>query len=152
MCQDEKRSDKRTTNVVDIRAKNTASQKIVAIEQIAHEIELNRLSQTAFLDAWKDGIALIGETHFVITSSSVVEANDKFQLCPDFEILRQSLGVLSGGERRFLIGMCQFYSDSGVANLCHQLGINIPSLADLALLDEKHRSILVRLLNSYTGW
>lgn len=88
-------------------------------------------------------VELVGSDYFQMTSASVAEATDKFQLRPDFGVIAHSLPALSGGQCRFMIAMCQFYSDSEIASICRNTGVDHPSLADLALLEDQHRAVIV---------
>lgn len=142
-------SDKK---VVGIRQHASASSDRDLHEHIVHEMIKGDERSAQFLQAWIDGVDLIGTAHFRVRSESAQSATDKNDLRPDFEIMKTTMQGLSGGQRRFLIAMCQFFSDSGTIDLCSQLSIDMPSMADLALLDDRHRSVLLRLLDSYTGW
>jgi len=120
--------------------------------RLANQVAKSKAKPLHFLEAWKDAIALIGESYFTITAPSVQTATDKYQLVPDFAAITESLGVVSGGERRFLIALYQFYNDYDIVEYCKQHEIERPTMSDLALLDDDHLAILTRLLHSYTGW
>ena len=112
----------------------------------------SRHNPDEFLQAWKDGVQLIGPHFFRVAVPSVAAATNKNQLRPDWDVIPQTIGVLSSGQRRFLLAMLQFYNAGAVQDYCAEHQINPPSMVDLALLDRDHLDILVRLLESYAGW
>lgn len=123
-----------------------------AVLRIANQIEQSRANTQHFLEAWQDAVRLVGTDLFNINTESVEAATDKNQLTPNFEAVTRALGVMSGGERRFLIALYQFYNDRDILEYCREQEITTPSMSDLAILDDEHLSILTRLLHSYTGW
>lgn len=120
--------------------------------RVGNELEQGKRRPALFLAAWKEAVALAGERFFDIRSASVESATDKNELAPNLDTIFDIVGVLSGGERRFLLAICQFYNDRTVYNCCDEHKITVPSLTDLALLDESRRTVLARLLQTYDGW
>ena len=123
-----------------------------ALAELAIKMEYNQPIPGEFLAAWKDGVRLAGEHLFRVRSDSVESAADKDDLRPDLDVITASLGGISPGERVFILSMYQFFSDSTVRDLCVELGYDFPTLADIANLDISHRTVLTRLIDSYSGW
>ena len=105
-----------------------------------------------FLNAWKDGVYLAGVHHFDVSCGSVGQATSVDQLRPNLTTIFQVIGSLSTYERVFILSMCQFYCDSDVHALCDEHGLIVPSLPDVANLNDERRTIIVALLDNYTGW
>ena len=82
------------------------------LEQIA--INEHHFSQApeAFFRAWKSGVQLLSPTLFGLgTKAHVDQAEDKWELCPNLEVIDQAIGVMSSGERVFLAAMVSFVPD-----------------------------------------
>lgn len=126
--------------------------KQAAIQAILDASEREQAKPAAFLNAWKDGIHLAGIGYFNVTSDTVGQATDKFQLVPDLARVFDSVGVLSHYEQVFLISLCQFYCDSDTHAYCADTGLAMPSLADIANLDTQRLDVITRLMHSYSGW
>lgn len=111
----------------------------------------------AFLAAWLKGIKVIGEGWFTYNpqccekAPSLDQVCDKWQVIPDYELINQRIGVLSGGEAALLAAMCSFYNAEWGGQLLQDLGIQ--GLADIsAKLDLAENRIVADLLVNYTGW
>lgn len=138
---------------VDTYAGRLRSDEVGTIEALADEIEQNKpCPPEVFLAAWKDGVSLAGEHFFNIRSESVSTATDRDELRPDLEKITASLGVLSPGERVFVLSLYQFFSDSTVRELCTEHGYDFPTLADIAILDAPRKAVITRLIHAYSGW
>lgn len=138
---------------VDTSAGRMRSDEVGGLVNIAQSIEENQPKPPQFfLAAWQDGVRLAGESFFKVRSDTVESATHIDQLRPDLEIITASLGTLSPGERDFLLSLYQFFNDSSVRDLCNNAGYPMPSLTDIATLDAKHRSVILRLIDSYNGW
>ena len=99
-----------------------------------------------------NGVRLAGESFIKVSSETVEAATQIDQLRPDLEIVTASLDTQSPEERDFILSLCQFLSDSTLRNLCKHYGDPMPSLTDIAILDVKHRSVIIRLIDSYNSW
>lgn len=115
-------------------------------------MENKKTRSDEFLAAWKSGVSYAGEHLFKIRSASAEVATDKDDLRPDLDVITASLGTLSPGERVFILSLYQFFSDSTVRDLCVEHEIDMPTLADIANMDAGRRSVIVGLINSYSGW
>ena len=121
------------------------------LEQIA--INEHHFSQApeAFFRAWKSGVQLLSPTLFGLgTKAHVDQAEDKWELCPNLEVIDQAIGVMSSGERVFLAAMVSFYNaHEGGAMLkrCHFHG-----LSDFDGLDLERRKVIADLMLNYSGW
>ena len=137
---------------VDTHAGRLRGEEIGALEELSDKIEHNKPRPDKFLAAWIDGVQLAGKHFFKVRSDTVESATDKDDLRPDLEAITSSLGVISPGERVFVLSMYQFFSDSTVRNLCVEYEFEFPTLADIANLDVSHRTVISRLIESYYGW
>jgi len=126
--------------------------KQVALDAMLQASEHAQTKPPVFLDAWKNGIHLAGTRFFNVDCDSVGQATSVDQLRPDLDMVFQVISSLSTYEQVFILSMCQFYCDSDVRAYCDKHSLTVPALPDIANLDDKHRSVIVTLLNSYTGW
>lgn len=111
-----------------------------------------RARPARFLAAWKQAVVLAGPRFFDVLVDDVAAADDKNQLRPNPELIADTAGVLSSGERVFLLALvCLFNSEDAMA-LCQRYGeaIDPRTLADT--LDEERLSVLVSLMQNYAGW
>ncbi|EKF73317.1 hypothetical protein A11A3_14170 [Alcanivorax hongdengensis A-11-3] len=121
------------------------------LEQIA--ISDHHFSQApeAFFRAWKRGVQLLSPTLFGLgTKAHVDQAEDKWELCPNLEVIDQAIGVMSSGERVFLAAMVSFYNANIGGVLLKRVGVH--GLSDLGGLDLEHRQVIADLVLNYTGW
>ena len=65
--------------------------------------------QKNFLEYWKKGVHLAGEQFFNIKSDDIDSANDKEQLVPNFNFIKDIFGSLSHGEKIMLGLLYSFY-------------------------------------------
>lgn len=110
-----------------------------------------RQQQARFLDAWKRGVRLAGESCFEVTASSVENATDKEQLRPRWDYVEAYLMDRSKGEAAFLAALCSFFNSHWGQALLERAGY--PNLCDLAAkLDAERAGIIAALFLSYYGW
>jgi hypothetical protein len=125
-------------------------QALQAIAQARREAEA---SEWLFLDAWKRGVALAGEEYFLVTCSDLSEATDKNELRPNWELIEQTIGVLSSGQGVFLAAMCSFFNPQWGQSLLAGLGEHRINICDVAsALDTEHREVIADLFRHYQGW
>ena len=141
-----------TGYVLETAEGRLSGKSAVALVRFANECQRGRQRPVFFLEAWKEAVQLAGEQHVHVQAEAVDAATDKDQLRPDIDAIAESIGVLSDGERRFLLAIFQFFNDQALYDFCEERELTVPSLADLALLDDKHRQVITRLLHSYSGW
>lgn len=137
----------------DTHAGRIVSDEVGALDKIAMAIEENKPQPPhEFLAAWKDGVRLAGMNLFEVKSETLEAATHIDQLRPNEEAIAGSLGVMSQYECVFILSLLQFFSDSTARELCEEIDCPLPSLAEIANMDAKHRAIIVRLISSYNGW
>jgi hypothetical protein len=114
-------------------------------------------ADSVFLCAWIKGVTVIGEgwfTHnptFCQPAPNLDHINNKWQVIPNYELINQKIGVLSGGEAALLAAMCSFYNAEWGGKLMNDIGIY--GMADVsAKLDLNSRRIIADLMLNYTGW
>lgn len=113
--------------------------EVGGLAKIAVDIEDNRPKPPqVFLNAWQNAVYLAGESFFEIRSETFETATYIDQLQTNIEIITASSGTLSPRERKFLLSLYQFYSDSTVRDLCAEYSYPFPSLADIATFDSKY--------------
>lgn len=120
-------------------------------ETIADHFETNKQKPSKFLEAWRDAVILIGPALFKL-DCSIETITNRENMRPDFDAFLSAINVLSSGQQVFAIAVYQFFSDSDALKLCEQCDRQPVSVADIAMLDDKHRHIIIRLIESYTGW
>ncbi len=118
-------------------------------QEIKQTRERQRQKPALFLAAWKEAIEMAGEEYFKL-QCNVDEATDKNQLCPNFDMIKNSLFRLSTGQAQFLAALYSFYNDQDGQKLLEAL--NRPNHLDLCFLDDDRLDIITRLLLSYNGW
>lgn len=123
-----------------------------SIQAMIEESDREQARPPLFLDAWKDAVLLVGTQYFSVTCDYVATATDIDQLRPDVRMIFNALGPMSSHERTFMLCLCQLFCDNDTRSLCTDSQIPMPSLADMACMDDKHRDVVVRLLANYTGW
>lgn len=123
-----------------------------ALERYAQEVRQAKDARGIFLDTWKVAVRLAGPQFFSITAESIDTANDKQQLRPDVEAIKQDAGVLSGGERRFLFALVSFFNHEIADELWGAYG-ETGNPGELAQQLDRHRAqIITDLMLSYGGW
>jgi len=124
---------------------------IVHIERHAHPLNDYRIRERRFLEAWKQGVLIAGESYFNITAPGVAEATDKNQLRPDWNHIDAHIGYLSRGEAAFLAAMYSFFNSVDGQRLLE--GVDFPNICDLAAkLDPDRAEVIAELLMTYPGW
>lgn len=122
------------------------------LNRFLDESEENESKQSEFLSAWKDGVEVAGEQFFVIRCEVVASANDKDDLRPDLEMIKNSIGVISPGERVFILSLCQFFNARDIQELCSEFDIEFPTLTDISHMDKRRRQVITKLIEAFTGW
>ncbi|MEJ2405359.1 MAG: hypothetical protein P8171_13870 [Candidatus Thiodiazotropha sp.] len=121
------------------------------LRELSHPMNDYRIRSQRFLDAWKRGIALIGPRFFEVKSTSFESATDKNELRPDWNVIEESLGVLSRGEAAFLAAMYSFYNAECGQKLLTEAGF--PNICDIASrLDREQSEVIAELFLTYGGW
>lgn len=109
-----------------------------------------------FLKAWKEAVKKIGWGYFKCEHSydqpvSVDAANNKWQLTPSFELMRQRLSTCSVGEGVFMAVVYSFYNSIDSEQMLHSF--DMYGLGDVAgRLDLDELDIVTRLMFNHTGW
>lgn len=121
------------------------------LQELSHPLNDHRVRAQRFLEAWKRGAALIGTRFFEVKAPSVESATDKNQLRPDWDLVEESIGVLSRGEAAFLAAMCSFFNAEWGQKLLEDVGF--PNICDIASkLDREHAEVIAELFLTYSGW
>jgi len=114
-------------------------------------------AESAFLTAWIQGIKIVGESWFTFNptfcekAERIEQVTDKWQVIPNFELINERIGVLSGGEAALLAAMCSFYNAEWGGKL--MLDGGLLGLADLSgKLDLQGNRVIAELMLNYTGW
>lgn len=123
-----------------------------SLEEVLRNEEIDRVKDLQFLAAWKTGVKIAGERFFEVRSASVDEAMDKEDLRPSWETVENDIGVLSGGERRFLVAMCSFFNREWAKELSDQFNDMGNPGALAAQLDPSRIEVIAELMRSYRGW
>ncbi len=98
---------------------------------------------------------LIGQRFFKVqvgyeNPSCIDAADNKWQLIPDLDLIREFMDVGSTGECVFLSVMVSFYNSEIGGELLD--GTGWPGLSSLHRLDLEERKIVSELLLNYCGW
>jgi hypothetical protein len=120
--------------------------KEIALEQ-AHFAA----APAAFFRAWKSGVSLAGARFFGAGIKVNLDlAVDVWDLCPDLELISDSISAMSAGEKVFLAALVSFYNAEDGGRLLQRVGVH--GLADLGGLDLARRTVIAALILNYTGW
>ena len=104
-----------------------------------------------FLVAWKRGVALAGESYFLVEIPSVVEATHRNQLRPNYALVEDAVGRISAGQGAFLAAMYSFFNADDGQRLLARAGY--PNICDLAAkLEGAHAEVIAELFLNYHGW
>lgn len=127
------------------------STRDAVLEEIGHETRHFSAAPTVFLQAWKRAVSLAGVRFFGAgPCANPQQASSVWDLCPKLDLIQQSIGVLSSGEKVFLAALVSFYNAEDGGQLLRRVGFS--GLADLGGLDLQRRSVIASLLLNYTGW
>ncbi|MFU1926449.1 hypothetical protein ACLQ9J_10315 [Bordetella hinzii] len=128
-----------------------SSLPLSVLEQLTQEQAHFDEAPSAFLDAWKQGVRLAGP-HFFGDGQpdGLARAKSKWDLAPDLPRISRTLGVLSSGERVFIVALASFYNAHDSKELLRRAGVG--NLADLGTLDLQRRQVIAALLLHDTGW
>jgi len=114
-----------------------------AIEKILESQELDKKDKAEFLRLWCEGVELVGRNYFIKDDELVGGWR------PNSEVIAEYINVMSGGERRFIVGMHQLYT--GIQSTCSLLDVEPMGLSDFGTLDREHKRILSGLIRTYNG-
>ena len=109
-----------------------------------------------FLVAWKKAVKLAGARlftnhHNYPAVESVNDAINKWQLIPNYEVIKEFMGYASTGERLFVAVLYSFYNSDDGAEFCEELGFRgIGDMANRLELDQL--KIIIELMCNHTGW
>jgi hypothetical protein len=121
------------------------------LQELTHPLNDYRIRTKRFLDAWKQGIALIGPRFFEADAALFKSETSKDDLRPDWDYIEACIGALSRGEAAFLAGMCSFYNAEWGQKLLVEAGY--PNICDIAAkLDREQAAVIAELFMTYSGW
>jgi hypothetical protein len=127
------------------------SQNDALFDDIAREQAHFDQAPSAFFEAWKRGVELVGPHYFGDgTRQGLQAASQKWDLCPKIALIRKAIGAMSSGEKVFLAAMVSFYNSKQGGALFKRVGID--GLADLGGLDSERRKVIAALMLYYSGW
>ncbi len=135
----------------DEALKSMASDSIDAIAQYREK------SPWLFLEAWKQGVNIVGEKYFsahpslteAVTSQESI--TDKQQLIPNLKLIEADIAQLSGSEAALLAVMCSFYNSRQGGKLMRGLGIE--GMAEVSQqMSLAGNQVVARLLVHFTEW
>ena len=107
--------------------------------------------QKNFLDCWKKGVHLAGDQFFDIKSGNVDSANDKEQLVPSFNFIKDIFGSLSHGEKIMVGLLYSFYDpEEGQVLLTEANAANFVDA--ISFLDDQRKEVILGLLANHSGW
>jgi len=113
-------------------------------------MERSKKAPSQFLEAWKQGVSLIGGKFFN-QKNPLNTIKDKNELRPNHEYIHENIWVMSSGRKTLLALMCSFYNSSWGGDLMAEVGIN--GMSDIsAKLDYESLDVVSELLTNYHGW
>lgn len=123
-----------------------------SLERLGQDYDLSLARRARFLAAWQAGVDVAGQRFFDIKSETVASAQDKEELRPKWDYVEDNVGVLSHGERSFLIAMCGFFNDEWGAELSARFNETGSPVELAQILSIERRQIIADLLVNYQGW
>lgn len=103
-----------------------------------------------FLTAWKRGVLKIGVEFFNL-KCGIHEVKEKWQACPNFEFINQTILNKSHGQQTLLALMYSFYDPIEGQKLLEKIGS--PNWIDArGSLDDEGVEIIGQLWMYYSGW
>lgn len=132
----------------------SATDREEVLAGVAAEMVYWKAAPARFFKAWQEGVSLAGVCYFGDgTKAGLQAATNKNDLAPRFELVKEALGYLSGGERTFLVAMYSFYNGRTAHNLWHDTFDSADNIGStISGLDLARRRVLAELTLSYTGW
>jgi len=131
--------------------------KRVMTDDIDAIAQYRERSPWLFLEAWKQGVSLVGEKYFsthpaLATSATSLESiTDKQQLIPNLKLIETDIAQLSGSEAALLAVMCSFYNSRQGGKLMRSLGIE--GMAEVSQqMSLAGNQVVARLLVHFTDW
>lgn len=122
-----------------------------SVDLLAREQRHFVCAPTAFFQAWKRGVAVVGTQWFGDgTHEGLHRAVSIEDLRPDMLALNDALGVLSSSQGLFLSVMVSFFNAREGAAMLRRCGFEGP--ADLGDLDLERRQVIADLLLNYSHW
>jgi len=113
-------------------------------------MEKSEKAPTLFLEAWKQGVTLIGG-EFFNQKNPLSTIKDKNELRPNYEYIHENIWVMSSGKKVLLALMCSFYNSVWGGDLITEVGIK--GMSDIsAKLDYESLDVVSELLVNYHGW
>ena len=104
-----------------------------------------------FLEYWKKGVHLAGDQFFDIKSGDIDSANDKEQLVPSFNFIKDIFGSLSHGEKIMVGLLYSFYDpEEGQVLLTEANAANFVDA--ISFLDDQRKEVILGLLANHSGW
>ena len=140
-------------NNIFIESLDTEENKIMIEKASAKRQKIMEKSQkapTLFLNAWKQGVTLIGG-EFFNQKKTLNIIKDKSELRPDYEYIQKNIWVMSSGKKALLALMCSFYNSAWGGDLMNEVGIK--GMSDISSkLDYESLDVVSELLVNYHGW
>jgi len=113
-------------------------------------IERSAKAPSQFLEAWKQGVNIIGGKFFN-QKNPLNTIKDKNELRPNYEYIHENIWVISSGQKALLALMCSFFNSSWGGDLMNEVGIK--SMSDVSTkLDYESLDVVTELLTNYHGW
>lgn len=105
-----------------------------------------------FFAVWRRAVARAGTRFFGDgTEATLMRAEDKWDLEPRGQAIREALDTLSRGDAAFLAALYSFYNASNAALVWRALGLH--GFSDLCVrLDPDAKRIVADLMLLYRGW
>jgi hypothetical protein len=130
---------------------NLPSNSHVMDEVLPKDIENRKMPKAQlFLETWKKGVKLIGKKYFK-DIGDVDDATRKWELVPNYELIKNCLFRISTRQAIFLSAMYCFYNREDGQEMLVQLGY--PNFLDIFyILEKPYLEVIIQLIRSYEGW
>jgi len=109
------------------------------------------MSEDLYVLAWKKGIQKVGTECFNIKASSLDSAQKKWQLEPNYEFIKNSIGGYSHGKQA-LIGLMYSFFDAEYGQKLLEKAQTPNFVQARSILDKESLEIVSQLWLYHTGW
>lgn len=103
-----------------------------------------------FLGYWKKAVLKAGQDYF--GPKDCESATEIVDLQPKQDRIRDSIGVISSGEQKFMVAIVSFYDGAFAMELANKIKCDNSVAGLLCYLDDERKDIVSNLVKYYSGW
>jgi len=112
--------------------------------------ETDLFPENEFLQAWKEGVMMVGPSLFGCQARTPMDAQHWQALPPRLDMMRKAIANRSQAQAYLLAVMASFFNDAEGQKLLIKAGLTFGGGA--RVVGPKERDIIARLFTHYRGW